>query len=312
MRPRISIITPIYNFEKFISQCITSVLNQTYQNWEMIIVDDASNDNTLQIISDFAKKDRRIKTIFHKTNWGIGKLAKTYNQTLKLAKGKYITILEGDDFWPKDKLEKQIKVFANKKVIFSFGNWIMTDKEGEDVYLRRYKQFNQNFLNNKPAGSIINLFSTLQFDIGSPTVIIKKDVLLKIGGFRRGKFYPFVDIPTYLELAKYGQFKYLDEILGCCRRTDNSSWFEYASQSETMGREEIKKEIDYFIKKNKLKINIDNYSQSQYLETRKKRKFLSVLLNQALYKNTILSWFIKMLLRLKFWLEYFGYKLAKL
>jgi glycosyltransferase involved in cell wall biosynthesis len=287
---KISIITPTHNHQKYIAQCLISVINQTYKNWEMIVVDDGSADKTPQIIYDFSKKDKRIKPVFHKKNWGIKKLKDIYNQALKLTKGEVIAILEGDDFWPKYKLQKQIKAFTDSDVIFSYGNWAMTSQSGKVFYTRKYNQFNKNFLNNNPIGSILNLFLTLQFDIGSQAVMIRKKTLIEIGGFQSDKNYPFIDIPTYLHLALKGKFSFLPLLLGYYRRTQSSAWFSFSSQSSTMGREEIRNCINHFVKnkaKNILK-NIDwneiEIKQKNYLLQRKFTKILSEVLNRVLTK----------------------------
>lgn len=290
MKTFVSIITPTFNHENYISQCIKSVLDQTYQNWEMIIIDDNSTDKTLNIINEFAKKDKRIKIIRHKTNWGIKKLKDSYNQGLQAAKGNLIAILEGDDFWPKDKLEKQVNVFENEDVVLSYGNWAMTNQSGKTAYIRSYKKFDKNLLNNQPIYSILNLFLTLQFDIGSQTAMIRKKSLLKIGGFKNDKYYPFVDIPTYLHLALKGKFVYIPHVLGYYRRTVNSSWLNFASQSQTMGREEMKNCINNFVKTKAKEFSktLDwqkiKKKQSRYLLKRKIFYFPSVIFNKFLVR----------------------------
>jgi len=103
----VSVITPTYNHERFIAQCIESVLAQTYGHWEMIIVDDGSTDHTASIAEEYAKKDHRIKVI-RQANNGIFRLAETYNKALGLANGELIAILEGDDTWQNTKLEIQV------------------------------------------------------------------------------------------------------------------------------------------------------------------------------------------------------------
>ena len=100
----VSIITPSYNSEKFISMTIDSVLRQTYRNWEMIIVDDASTDNTCTIIYDYCKKDNRIKLIRLKKNSGA---AVARNRAIEKSKGKYIAFLDSDDIWLPEKLKIQ-------------------------------------------------------------------------------------------------------------------------------------------------------------------------------------------------------------
>ena len=117
-QPLVSIITPTYNHEQFIGQCVGSVLAQTYTNWEQIIIDDGSTDNTNEVIKTY--NDRRIRYIYQK-NVGIWKLNETYNKALALANGELIAILEGDDFWPPDKLEVQVPFFLNTNVVLAFG-----------------------------------------------------------------------------------------------------------------------------------------------------------------------------------------------
>src|SRR3989344_4028320 len=138
MAPKISIITPAYNHEEFLPSCIESVLNQTYQLWEQIIIDDASQDQTFNIAKSYAEKDKRIILIKHKKNWGIRKLAGIYNQALRQASGNFVAILESDDFWPSNKLEKQIKCFNDKKVALSFGDCLMTNSHGQPIKLFTY------------------------------------------------------------------------------------------------------------------------------------------------------------------------------
>lgn len=271
----VSIITPTYNHEKYINHCIESVINQTYSNWEMLIINDASTDQTLSIVKYYQRKDNRIRLINHKTNWGIKRLKDSYNQALKQAKGDFIAILEGDDFWPREKLAKQIKEFTNKKVVLSYGDWVLVSNSGKKLYTRNYEKFTKNLLNNNPPLGVLNLFLTLQFSIGSQTVMIRKSALEKIGGFKGSKHYPFVDVPTYLSLALEGKFAYLPETLGYYRRTTASSWFSFTQCSLTMGRENIQKCVNSFVKDKtpnfwrNLDLNKLKKTQTKYLFKRK-------------------------------------------
>ena len=106
--PLVSIITPTYNHEKYIGECIRSVQSQTYSNWEMLIVDDGSTDNTFSIASELAAGDSRIH-VYTQKNIGIFRLCETYNFALSESKGKYIAVLEGDDVWLPEKLSVQVK-----------------------------------------------------------------------------------------------------------------------------------------------------------------------------------------------------------
>ena len=118
VHPVVSIITPTYNHEGYIAQCIESVLSQTYPHWEQIIIDDGSSDRTGDIASQY--KDERIKYI-RQNNRGIWRLGELYNEALRLAKGEYIAILEGDDFWPSNKLELQLKAHFGSSAVLSWG-----------------------------------------------------------------------------------------------------------------------------------------------------------------------------------------------
>jgi len=113
----ISIITPLYNASKYISQTIDSVLQQTYQNWEMIIIDDVSSDNSCDIVEDYTLKDPRIKLIRSTVNQGP---AKTRNIGIKAAKGRFIAFLDSDDLWLPEKLEKQIHHMTQCNATLSF------------------------------------------------------------------------------------------------------------------------------------------------------------------------------------------------
>ena len=105
-----SIIVPMYNVEKYIEECIQSVVNQTYSNWELIIVDDCSTDNTDEVVNQYLT-DERIHYIKNDTNSGA---AVSRNRALREAKGKWIAFLDSDDLWHPEKLEKQINY--SKKV----------------------------------------------------------------------------------------------------------------------------------------------------------------------------------------------------
>lgn len=110
---KVTIITPLYNSESYITDTIDSVINQTYKNWEMIIVDDLSTDNSLNIVKEYVKKDSRIKLLESKYNFGGP--AKPRNVGLDNAKGDYVAFLDADDVWLPSKLESQLTFLANNK-----------------------------------------------------------------------------------------------------------------------------------------------------------------------------------------------------
>ena len=112
----VSIITPCYNSVEFIEQTIDSVLEQSYINWEMIIVDDGSTDKSQGIILKKSKEDKRIKPIFLKQNVGV---AEARNIAIRKAKGRFLAFLDSDDIWKNKKIEKQIDFMLNRNIAFS-------------------------------------------------------------------------------------------------------------------------------------------------------------------------------------------------
>ena len=119
----VSIIIPVYNAEKFIKETIDSVLNQTYDNFELILVNDCSTDKSAEIIKEY--KDKRVKLLNNKVN---SKAAVSRNNGIKKAKGKYICFLDADDKWDKEKLEKQVKFMKEKDCAFSFTSYEFADE----------------------------------------------------------------------------------------------------------------------------------------------------------------------------------------
>jgi len=126
----VSIITPSHNASKFISECINSVLLQTYQDWEMIIVDDLSNDNSVKIIKSFLKQDSRIKLIELEENGGP---SKARNRAIKESKGDFIAFLDADDVWKNDKLDKQLNFMKKYNLAFTYSSYDVIDEDGDYI-----------------------------------------------------------------------------------------------------------------------------------------------------------------------------------
>lgn len=131
MKPLVSIITPTFNSEKFISETIHSVQNQTYENWEMIIVDDGSSDKTIEIINSIAKTENRIRSYPQTQNIGP---AKARNIGIDKARGKYMTFLDADDIWFPNFVENSIKTIKETNIHFVFSSYRRTNENLEFVY----------------------------------------------------------------------------------------------------------------------------------------------------------------------------------
>ena len=123
----VSIIMPTYNCGNFIGETIDSVIAQIYENWELIIVDDCSTDNTEEIVNVYRKKDSRIKYKKLATNSGA---AVARNRGIELADGKYIAFLDSDDLWQPKKLDTQIKFMNNNAYHFTCTSYNKIDEEG--------------------------------------------------------------------------------------------------------------------------------------------------------------------------------------
>jgi len=130
MNSLVSIITPSHKCENFISKTIDSVLSQTYRNWEMIIVDDCSPDNSNEIIEKYCKKDNRIKLIRLEKNSGP---AVARNRAIKEANGRYIAFLDADDLWKPEKLEKQIKFMQTNDYELTYTNYATMSENGNSL-----------------------------------------------------------------------------------------------------------------------------------------------------------------------------------
>ena len=126
----VSIITPLFNSATFIEETIESVISQTYNDWEMIIIDDCSNDGSLELVKDIAKDDLRIRLISLKNNLGP---SNARNEGIKQACGRYIAFLDSDDLWHKDKLEKQIKFMQKNEYAFTFTGYEKIDEKGKKI-----------------------------------------------------------------------------------------------------------------------------------------------------------------------------------
>lgn len=124
----VSIIMPSYNTAQYIAETIQSVIDQSYKNWELIIVDDCSTDNTDFIVSKI--NDQRIIFLKNKKNSGA---AVSRNKALREAKGKWIAFLDSDDLWKPDKLEKQIQFMNKNNYSFSYTNYVEIDVDGNET-----------------------------------------------------------------------------------------------------------------------------------------------------------------------------------
>lgn len=230
MNRLVSIITPSYNSSKFIEECINSVIFQTYLDWEMIIIDDCSIDNSRDLIIKFAKGNDRIKPIFLDENVGA---AEARNVAIKKSKGKYIAFLDSDDFWKNNKLEKQLDFMSKNDIAFSFTSYQPISENGVEKY------------------SVIGVPKEIDYHsylkntiIGCLTVVIDRE---KTGEFQMPNIRSSHDMALWLLIMKRGFSAYgLDE---------NLAYYRIVSTSNTSKKWKAAKEVwDVYRKVEKLNI----------------------------------------------------------
>lgn len=208
VNPLVSIITPVYNCEKFIEETINSVLNQTYTNWEHLIVDDCSTDNSWQIILKYSQKDKRIRPFRLDKNSGAG-IARNY--AIKNAQGKYIAFLDSDDIWIPVRLEKHIYFMMMTDVSFSHSSYGYLNDDGK-ILPRKFFVSSQpvdykSLLKKTEIGCLTAVYD--QEKIGKfymPDLRKKQDYALWLSILKTGiKSTPYPEILAYYRLRKGSQ-----------------------------------------------------------------------------------------------------------
>lgn len=129
-QPLVSIVMPAYNAEKFIEESIKSVINQSYKNWELLVINDCSKDFTQEIIKKYCLKDKRIELFNQERNSGV---VEARNKGIQESKGKYIAFLDSDDLWEEKKLEIQIKYMEEKELVITYTSYSHINEEGDFI-----------------------------------------------------------------------------------------------------------------------------------------------------------------------------------
>lgn len=128
--PTVSVVMPAYNARRFIGEAIQSVLDQTYGAWQLIVVDDASTDDTAEIVASYRRNDERISYVRNPGNLGV---VHSRNRALELAQGKYVAFLDADDVWKPAKLAAQVAFMEQTGTSVSYGSYLRIDGDGRPV-----------------------------------------------------------------------------------------------------------------------------------------------------------------------------------
>lgn len=185
MSPLVSIITPSYNSETYIDETILSILAQTYQDWEMLIVDDSSTDKSLEILKSYALQDTRIKLLINEENLGA---AESRNKAVEASLGDYIAFLDSDDIWLPLKLEKQIGLMENENVLMSYSSYDTMDEKSKVVstFIVDEKVTYNDLLKTSIIGTLTTIYNAKELgkiyfkDVGHEDYIMKLQILKKI------------------------------------------------------------------------------------------------------------------------------------
>ena len=186
--PLVSVIMPAYNAERFIEEAINSVVNQTVEDWELIVIDDCSNDNTFKLAQELAISDKRIYVLKNDENSGV---AKTRNRGIDLAMGDFIAFLDSDDVWYPRKLECQLQKMQEKNSALVYCSYAIIGVDGKKVK-RDYlvpvtAKYNDILKENYVQCSAMLIRADIVKDIKFNTRFFHEDYILGLDILRRGE-----------------------------------------------------------------------------------------------------------------------------
>jgi glycosyltransferase involved in cell wall biosynthesis len=224
--PAISVILPTYNRATLLRRAVQSVLSQTFQDWELIIVDDASTDDTQEVIKNLCRQDSRIINMRNEKN-NYPDIAKTLNGGLAAARGKYIARIDDDDYWIDDgKLRKQYDFLESHPDHVLVGSgMIVVDKDGVEQY---------RFL-KKENDDEIRKFALRANPFAHTTVMFRADVARRVGGY--GNWDYAEDWDLWLKMGNQGKLHNIPEYLAAYTFAGQNKSFVYLrKQSRTILR----------------------------------------------------------------------------
>ena len=201
----VSIVMPTYKCGRFIAESIRSVQAQTYQNWELLIVDDCSNDGTIETVVDFKKEDSRIQLYQNSKTYGA---AVSRSIALKNAKGRWIAFLDSDDLWEPTKLEKQIQFMEENGYAFSYHEYKEIDEESKELGV---------YVSGKKHVGKFDMFACCWPGCLSVMYDASKIGLVQINDIKKNN-----DTAMWLKVIRKADCHLLKECLGKYRRRANS------------------------------------------------------------------------------------------
>lgn len=238
MKPLVSVICLCFNHEAFVEEAILSVINQSYDQIEIIVIDDASSDGSVEKIDRLKQEHQNLRILVHTTNVGN---CRSFNEGLSQAKGKYIIDFATDDVMLPERIERQVAFFEKCEdpigVIYSNSDYI--NESGNRI--------NTHFStkNKKPEGDVfIDLLE--RYHIEPSSMMVKKDVHLALGGYDAN--LSFEDFDFWIRSARLYQYAYQDEVLTKRRRHEGSLSTKFSNSGNNPLTISILKTCDKAIK----------------------------------------------------------------
>lgn len=216
--PKVSVLIPAYNSDKFIQRTVNSVTKQTFSDFEIVVVDDGSTDSTADIVRRLQSQDSRLR-YFYQENQG---LSKTRNRLVELARGEFVAFLDHDDEWIAGKLDKQLRLFVKDKnlgLVFS------------DAYIKNNGQLAGTcFKQRRPfRGDIFYKYLFSDNFVSLPTVLVPKNILMEFMPFKP-EYEVAEEFDIFLKIARKYKFDYVDEPLAIYHLHGNnevlSKWYK--------------------------------------------------------------------------------------
>lgn len=212
MNPKVSVVVPAWNAAKFIGKTLDSVKAQTFTDYEVIVTDDGSNDDTKSVVDAWLAVNGVSGSCIRQEN---KKIAAARNTAMRAAKGEFIALLDHDDFWYPEMLAKSMAEFEHRPEVLLVGSHIHATKNGERVALV------------KKGPAVTGMYERLLFEgntLAPSAVVFRKDAALSIGGFREDpRLNTVEDYDFWMRLSRNGAFRFIDEALASYTIVENSA-----------------------------------------------------------------------------------------
>ena len=278
--PMVTVFIPCYNAERFISETIDSILNQTYQDFELLIIDDGSTDNSREILSNYAQKDERIRILYNNGNKGV---AYTRNRGIKEARGRYLATMDADDIATPFRLEKEVQYLNEHKWIGAVSGCLyMIDEKGKKlrrsplVFYEAQEVKARTFFENV----VVNSASMYRLDIVRKNNIKYKD-----------NYHGVEDYMFWCMLLNYTKIVVLNEYFVFYRIVNSGLTVTNRRKCNKERLTCINEIHQYMLKSNGFHINkmLSNYCVPQYADSFSKGEIKSISIMCIFFMHILLQ-----------------------